>query len=435
MRKILLFALPVLLGNLFQQMYNMADTIIVGRFLGEDALAAVGSTGSIVYFVIGFTSGLTQGFSVLISRAVGARDQAQLRRLIGHAVSLTGVISAVLTVPTVLLSRQILIGMHVPESILEMAHGYLRIVFLGILCTMGYNVAASMLRAMGDSRTPLYFLVFSSVLNVGLDIFFLVVFRLGTAGVSLATLLSQGVSALLCFSYVFRNYRHLGLSGQDFRLNPKQTARMLAAGIPMALNQSIIATGIMTLQAGVNTFGPSIMASFAACSKIENLLSQPAIALSSGVTTFCGQNLGARRFDRIYRGVHQALAVGMLLGILGILFYYTCADTMIGFFVSDPSQELLAYARQYLHTTAWFLPVLAWIFLLRNSLVGLGHGLASMLGGLMELICRTLSVHFLLPVLAYRCICLTNPITWVLTVVVFFVIFLRWEIRQKRTTF
>lgn len=429
---LLLFSLPVLLGNVFQQLYNMADTVIVGRFLGEDALAAVGSTGSIVFMVIGFTFGLTEGFSVLVAQAVGARQQDDLRKLVARAMLLTLLTSAVFTLPTVLLCRQILTAMRTPENILADADRYMRIIFCGILCTMAYNVAASILRAMGDSRTPLYFLILSSLLNIGLDIVFILYGNMGVAGVAVATVLAQGICAVLCFAFMFHAYPYLRPFRGDFRPEARQLLRMLRTGIPMAVNQSIIAAGVMIVQVGINGFGSTVVAAFAAASKIENLAVQPMGALSAAISTFCGQNYGAQKFDRIYKGVRSSMIIGTILGILGIGFYYLAADQMIRLFVSDPSPELMDYARKYLFTAVWFLPPLAWIFLLRNALVGLGNGMVSLLGGILELVCRILCIRFLLPVAGFWCVRLVNPITWTATGILFGVLYLRWEKLQKK---
>ncbi len=431
-KSILLFSVPVLLGTLFQQLYNMTDTFIVGRFLGENALAAVGSTGSTVYLVIGFTSGLTQGFGILVSQAFGARNQNEIKKLLSHALSLTLIISLSITLPAVLLCKQILIMLNTPEDILPLSHSYLSLIFSGILCTMSYNVLASVLRAMGDSKTPLYFLIFSSFLNIGLDTFFIVVSSLGTAGVALATVISQGISAILCFSYLLRSYPHLRLKRDDFKLEGKLILRMLRTGIPMAVNQSIIAVGIMIVQSGINTFGPAVIAAYTAASKVENLTSQPMIALSSGISTYCGQNYGAHKFERIYMGMRRAVAMGAALGIIGILFYFCAANSIVRLFVSNPSAELLDYAEKYLFTTVWFLPALAWIFLFRNALVGLGKGVVSMLGGLLELLCRSLCIRFLLPAAGFWCIRLINPITWAAACALFLSLYFRWEYHQKK---
>ena len=213
---ILLFSIPVLLGNLFQQLYNMVDTVIVGRYLGEEALAAVGSTGSLMFLVLGFANGMAQGFGVMVSHAFGAKDFRLLKHYTALSLVLTAVISAVLTVPTVAASRLLLAWMHTPENIMNMADAYIRVIFAGIILTMAYNVLSGILRGIGDSRTPLYFLMLSSVLNIALDLFFIVVVPLGTAGAALATVIAQGISAVLCLIYMFRKYEILRTSRKDY---------------------------------------------------------------------------------------------------------------------------------------------------------------------------------------------------------------------------
>ena len=260
MKIILLFSLPVLLGNLFQQFYNMVDTVIVGQYLGEDALAAVGSTGCLMFLVLGFANGIAQGFGVMVSHAFGAKDMKLLRHCVALSLLLTVVISMILTVPTVAFSRQLLLWLNTPENILTLANRYIRVIFAGIFATMAYNVASGILRGIGDSRTPLYFLILSSGLNIFLDIFLIVVVKLGTAGAAYATVISQAVSAVLCFIVMFRKYDILRTTREDYYCDFHEIRRMLSVGIPMALNYSITAIGTMILQSAVNVFGSSVVA-------------------------------------------------------------------------------------------------------------------------------------------------------------------------------
>ena len=430
-KTIFFFSVPVLLGTLFQQIYNMADTIIVGQFLGEDALAAVGATGSTVYLVIGFASGLTQGCGILVSQAFGGHRLNELKKVVGTALLLTVVFSVILTIPTVSFSRQILLALHTPSNVLLYAHEYLRVIFGGILCTMAYNIAASILRSLGDSRTPLYFLILSSFLNIVLDIFFIATLHMGTAGAAWATVLSQGISALLCFWYMFHNYNNLRLSIRDLYPDPYRILCMIQSGIPMALNQTVTAFGIMILQSGINQFGSSVMAAYTAASKLESLVMQPMIALGSGISTYCAQNIGARKTKRIFVGVRSTMLLSLGAAILGMALYGIASKAILRIFLSDPSSEMVHYALQYLYTSVWFLLFLAWIFLFRNALVGLGNGLVTIIGGVAELLCRFLCIHFLLQPFGFWCICLTNPITWIVACSLFCGFYFRWEHQQK----
>lgn len=339
-KTIFFFSVPVLLGTLFQQIYNMADTIIVGQFLGEDALAAVGATGSTVYLVIGFASGLTQGCGILVSQAFGGHRLKELKKVVGTALLLTVVFSVILTIPTVSFSRQILLALHTPSNVLLYAHEYLRVIFGGILCTMAYNIAASILRSLGDSRTPLYFLILSSFLNIVLDIFFIATLHMGTAGAAWATVLSQGISALLCFWYMFHNYNNLRLSIRDLYPDPYRILCMIQSGIPMALNQTVTAFGIMILQSGINQFGSSVMAAYTAASKLESLVMQPMIALGSGISTYCAQNIGARKTKRIFVGVRSTMLLSLGAAILGMALYGIASKAILRIFLSDPSPEM-----------------------------------------------------------------------------------------------
>ena len=306
MKIILLFSLPVLLGNLFQQFYNMVDTVIVGQYLGEDALAAVGSTGCLMFLVLGFANGIAQGFGVMVSHAFGAKDMKLLRHCVALSLLLTVVISIILTVPTVAFSRQLLLWLNTPENIITLANGYIRVIFAGIFATMAYNVASGILRGIGDSRTPLYFLILSSGLNIFLDIFLIVVVKLGTAGAAYATVLSQAVSAVLCFIVMFRKHDILRTTREDYYCDFHEIRRMLSVGIPMALNYSITAIGTMILQSAVNVFGSSVVAAFTAASKVSNIATQTMPTLGTAMATYCGQNLGAGKYDRIFRGMKDA---------------------------------------------------------------------------------------------------------------------------------
>lgn len=328
LRMILLFSVPVLLGNIFQQFYNMVDTIIVGQYLGEDALAAVGSTGCLMFLVLGFANGIAQGFGVMVSHAFGAKDFKLLKHYVALSLILTAIVSLLLTIPTVAASRQFLILMKTPDNILGLADSYIKVIFAGILLTMSYNVAAGILRGIGDSKTPLYFLILSSFLNIVLDLFLIVVVKLGTAGAAYATIIAQGVSALLCFIYMFRKFDILKTSREDYYLDGYGVFNMLSIGIPMALNYSITAIGTMILQGAVNIFGSSVVAAFTAASKVENLSTQTMPTLGTAIATYCGQNLGAGKYKRIYEGMRKDFSSAFLSRLLPLPSAYS-ADVLL----------------------------------------------------------------------------------------------------------
>lgn len=424
---ILLFSIPVLLGNLFQQFYNMVDAIIVGQYLGEDALAAVGSTGCLMFLVLGFANGIAQGFGVMVSHAYGAQDNDRLKHYVALALMLTVVISVVLTIPTVAGSKLLLVWMNTPENILTLANDYIQVIFAGIFLTMAYNVAAGILRGIGDSKTPLYFLILSSILNIVLDVFLIVVVKLGTAGAAYATIISQGVSAALCYIYMFRKFDVLKVSRKDFYMDFRGIANMLSIGIPMALNYSITAIGTMIFQSAVNVFGSSVVAAYTAASKVSNIATQTMPTLGTAMATYCGQNLGAGRYDRIFKGMRQGFYLCFFAAGIAAAICCLGGRFVVSWFISNPTEEVYSYAMQYLYTVSWFMLPLAWIFVYRNGLQGLNQGFVPMLSGVVELVSRYIVILFCAEPFGYAGVCFADPAAWVSTGVLLLVTYLWWK--------
>lgn len=433
MKIILLFSIPVLMGNLFQQFYNMVDTIIVGQYLGSDALAAVGSTGCLMFLVLGFANGIAQGFGVMVSHAFGAKNEKLLKHYVALAIMLTVIVSTILTIPTVLASKQFLIWMNTPDNILGMADAYIKVIFAGIFCTMSYNVASGLLRSIGDSKTPLYFLIFSSVLNIILDIFFIVVVKTGTAGAAYATVISQGISALLCFIVMFRKYDILRTKRDDYYMDLNGVSHMLCIGIQMALNYSITAIGTMIFQASVNVFGSQVVAAFTAASKVNNIATQTMPTLGTAAATYCGQNLGAGKYERIFKGMKACfwICIGCALSAAAINCFV--GPHMIGWFIKSPTATDIDYAMRYLYIASVFMLPLAWIFAYRNGLQGLNRGLVPMLSGVMELAARAIAIAILAKPFGYTGVCYADPAAWVSTGILLIVTYYVWEWRTKRT--
>ena len=428
---IVLFSIPVLLGNLFQQFYNMVDTIIVGRYLGEDALAAVGSTGCLMFLVLGFANGIAQGFGVMVSHAFGAKDYRLLKHYVALSLMLTVIVSILLTIPTVVASRQLLIWMHTPDNILSLADNYIKVIFAGIFLTMFYNVVSGILRGIGDSKTPLYFLIFSSFLNILLDVVLIVGAKLGTAGAAYATIISQGVSAVLCFFYMYKKFDILRTARDDYYLDWRGILNMLSIGIPMALNYSITAIGTMIMQSAVNVFGSSVVAAFTAASKVTNIATQTMPTLGTAMATYCGQNLGAGKYDRIFDGMKKGFFICLGISAIAALICMCGGRFIVSWFVSNPSEEIFTYAMQYLTIASWFFLPLAVIFLYRNGLQGLNEGLIPMLSGIVEMFCR-LAVIVLVPKSAgFFGVCFADPAAWVGAGVPLIITYLLWE-RKKR---
>lgn len=427
MKIILLFSIPVLLGNLFQQFYNMVDTVIVGQYLGEDALAAVGSTGCIMFLVLGFANGIAQGFGVMVSHAFGAKDFKRLQHYVALSLMLTAIVSAVLSVITVIGSRQLLLWLNTPENIVGLADSYIRVIFGGILCTMAYNVASGILRGIGDSKTPLYFLIFSSALNIVLDIFLIVVVKMGTAGAAYATVISQGVAAVLCFIVMFRKHDILRTSREDYYWDNQGILRMLSIGIPMALNYSITAIGTMILQSAVNVFGSSTVAAFTAASKVSSIATQTFPTLGTAMATYCGQNLGAGKYKRIYQGMRQAFYLCFVAAAIAALTCCCAGPFMLKWFISNPSTETMSAAMQYLYAISGFMIPLGWIFIYRNGLQGLDHGFIPMLSGVVELVSRFAVIAVAAKPCGYLGVCFADPAAWLVTGIMLLIAYLVWK--------
>lgn len=429
---ILLFSIPVLLGNLFQQFYNMVDAIIVGQYLGEDALAAVGSTGCLMFLVLGFANGIAQGFGVMVSHAYGAQDNDRLKHYVALALMLTVVISVVLTIPTVAGSKLLLVWMNTPENILTLANDYIQVIFAGIFLTMAYNVAAGILRGIGDSKTPLYFLILSSILNIVLDVFLIVVVKLGTAGAAYATIISQGVSAALCYIYMFRKFDVLKVSRKDFYMDFRGIANMLSIGIPMALNYSITAIGTMIFQSAVNVFGSSVVAAYTAASKVSNIATQTMPTLGTAMATYCGQNLGAAKYDRIYAGMKKGFMLCVVASLAGAALCLLGGRFIVSWFVSNPSEDIFTYAMQYLTVASIFYLPLAMIFLYRNALQGLNEGFIPMLSGVIELVCRFAVIIFVPASAGFVGVCFADPAAWVGAGIPLWITYLIWQKKTKK---
>ena len=424
---ILLFSIPVLLGNLFQQFYNMVDTIIVGRYLGEEALAAVGSTGCLMFLVLGFANGIAQGFGVMVSHSYGARDHKLLKHYVALSLILTVIISTILTVITVAGAKQLLLWMNTPANIFDLAHSYIQVIFAGIFLTMAYNVASGILRGIGDSKTPLYFLILSSVLNIVLDIVLIVYIPLGTAGAAYATIISQGFSALLCFIYMFKHFDILKLERNDIYLDFNGVKNMLSVGVPMALNYSVTAIGVVIFQSAVNVFGSSIVAAYTAASKVCNISTQTMPTLGTAMATYCAQNLGAGKYDRIFAGMKQAFYLCFAATAIAAGICIFGGRFIVGWFISNPTEEILSYAMKYLYIISWFMLPLAWIFVYRNALQGLGEGFIPMISGLVELLSRYFVILFFAKPFGYEGVCYADPAAWVTTGILLIITYFHWK--------
>lgn len=410
------FSLPLLVGMIFQQLYSMADTVIVGNTLGVQALAAVGSTGSLSFLVLGFAQGLTNGFTVITAQRFGANDTEGVRRSVATLITLSCLSTLVITILSVSCTRPLLELMDTPPDIIDDAYRYIVIIFAGIAASVFYNMLASILRALGDSRTPLLFLIIASVLNVGLDFLFILVFQMGVAGASTATILAQVFSGVLCLIYMLRRFPILRLKKQDWKLDGRFAWSHLRIGLPMAFQFSIIAIGCMTLQSALNDFGSTAVASYTASSRIENIVSQPLNAFGVAMATYAAQNYGAGKTHRIREGVRACTILSLSFaiggGLLAMLFGGTLTRLFVGSSEPETLVEVIDKAQIYLNILAVFLPVLGLLHIYRNVLQGIGKGLVPMLAGVSEMVMRAIVAFVVAAYFGYTGACFANAAAW-----------------------
>ena len=415
-RLILMFSLPLLLGNLFQQFYTIVDAMIVGRMLGVDALAAVGSTGPMSFLALGFIMGITGGSSVVIAQRFGAGDRDGVRRAVAMSIYAGAAVTVFLTAVCMLAAGPILRLMNAPQEVFGTAYRYIQIIYAGVAATCFYNLLASILRALGDSRTPLYFLIVSSVLNIILDVVF-IEFGWGVEGTALATVLSQAVSGLLCLVYMAKKFPFLKLQKGDWSLEWGILRSTFKIGIPMALQFWIITVGIMILQGAVNVFGAKTIAAYAAASKVEQFACQPMVTLGMTMATYTGQNIGAGRLDRVRSGMRKSILLSVVFcvasGVLVILF----GGFLVGLFLKEYDAEVIAIGRQYLNTLSVFFCALGLLYLYRNALQGLGEGLMPMLAGLSETVVRIFMAFVVAKQLGFLAVCLASPVSWIVSTI------------------
>ena len=413
MRIILSFTFPIFLGNVFQQFYNMADAVIVGKFVGTGALAAVGSTGTIMFLIYGFVVGMTAGFTVLTAQKFGAGDMRAMRKTVSGACILSLIIGVILTAAFMLLMKPWLELMNTPDDIFGDAYSYIMIISAGILAQMLYNLLASILRALGNSRVPLYFLILSALLNIVLDLVLIIFFHMGTAGAAVATVISQGVSGLLCMAYIVKEVPILRMCREDWHLSGSLLGIQLRIGIPMALQYSITAIGSVILQASVNTLGSMAVAAVTAGTKISNFMCCPFDALGSTMATYGGQNVGARKLDRVDAGLRTGCIIGCVYAIAAFVFLWFFGKWIILLFVDAGEADILHNTQVFLLTYSAFYIPLVFVNAVRFMIQGLGYSKLAVVAGVCEMAARSLVGFFLVPIFGYQAVCFASPAAWI----------------------
>jgi len=407
------FTIPMFIGNIFQQLYNMVDAIVVGRFIGPQALAAVGTSFPVIFLLVAVVLGLSMGSGVVISQYFGAKDEEKTRRAISTALTFQIVLALVMSVVGVVLSRPLLLLLGTPEAILGDATSYMQIFFGGVVFMFAYNALAGILRSLGDSKTPLYFLIVSTLVNVVLNIYFVVVLKWGVPGVAWATVISQGVSSLLSLLYIYYKVPYLKFLAKQWVFDRAIFATMVKIGIPSSIQQGIASVGMMFVQALVNSFGPTTMAAFAAAGRMDSFAMMPIMNLGMAVATYTGQNIGAGRFDRISQGVRATLAMVIVSTVLITLLVLTAGPYLIQIFVTDAEVEVIAQGVDYLRTVSLFYVIFGVLMVLNGVLRGAGDALIPLFTSLASLVVRVGAAYWLTTTaLGYRGIWWSIPIGW-----------------------
>ncbi len=441
MRLILGFMLPLLLGMLFQQFYNMVDTIVVGQYLGVNALAGVGSTGSINFLVLGFVIGVCAGFAIPVAQKFGSKDYDALRKYVGNTIWLSVLFAALLTVATCLLCSNILHWMKTPDKVFSEAYEYIFVIFLGIPVTFLYNILSGIIRSLGDSKTPVIFLIISSILNIALDVFMIVVLKMGVSGAGWATVISQLVSGLLCLIYMAKRFEILRLKKDDLKPEWYYIGRLCAAGLPMGLQYSITAIGSILLQTAVNGLGPSYMAAVTAGNKVSQLLCCPIDAMGSTMATYGGQNIGAGKIERVKKGLLDCSLLGICWSVMALGIAALFGGNLAMLFVNKNDvqsaadiPQILSFARQFLVINASFYIPLAFVNIVRFLIQGMGFSQIAVYAGVFELAARGLFGLWLVPVLGYNAVCFANPTAWILADLFLFPTYFACYRKLKRRT-
>ena len=418
LKLILIFSIPLLIGNIFQQLYNIADLVIVGRLLGVEAFASVGATAPLFFLITFIIVGLTNGFAVITGQRYGAKNYDGVKNSVVISTILSFGVSLLFTIFCTLLMHPVLHMLNVPENIYHNAYWYTEIIVLGLVATTFYNLLASLIRALGDSKTPLYFLIIASIVNIFLALFFIKYLHLGVAGSAVAVILSQAISVLLCLIYVKKKFTILCLKKQDWKIkfdtNFKNSAlEHLKVGIPMSLQFSIIGIGIIVIQSVCNTFGSDVIAAVTAALRIEQIATLPMLSFGVALSSFVAQNFGAKKFRRIRTAVVQMSILSIILSILMAILMRFFGAEIIREFIGTATKEVIEISHQYLLIATIFYVFLSQIFIYRNALQGMGETIFPLIASIAELIMRTFAAIYLAMKFGYIGMFYSGPIAWV----------------------
>ena len=406
------FAIPMFLGLLFQQFYSMVDTLIVGKFLGVNPLAGVGSTSSLNFMVLGFCMGVCNGFAIPVAQMFGAKEEHRLRRYVTNGAWLCIVFSIVMTLVVVAVCRPVLVLMQTPEEIFEYAYVYIVIVFWGIPCTFLYNILAAIIRSLGDSKTPVIFLAISSGINIVLDLVFVLAFDMGVEGPAIATVLAQGISGIICLFYMYRNFPVLHASRDEWKPELHYMGKLCFIGIPMGLQYSITAIGSLVLQTAVNGLGAMVVAGVTAAQKINMFISCPIESLGQTMAPYAGQNMGAEKYDRIGKGLKSAVGMGFAVSVLCFVLAIFFGKQLTMLFVDASETTIISYSYQFLLYCTGGYCLLTLVNTVRFTIQGMGFSVFAILSGIMEMIARILAATVVVQMIGFAGTCLAHPMAW-----------------------
>ncbi|WP_338209197.1 MATE family efflux transporter [Lactiplantibacillus paraxiangfangensis] len=407
------FTIPLLIGNIFQQFYSLSDTLIVGQTLGVKALAAVGSTGSVQFLIIGFAQGLTAGLSILTAQYFGAKDYKGVRRSFAISIVVSLIVGIILTILSMFFVDHILVLMQTPPDIMNDARTFLQIMLGGMLAPIAFNLLSNIIRALGDSRTPLWFLIISSLINIGLELLFILGFHWGIAGAGWATILAQLIATVMCLVYIIVKVPILHIGRRHFKLVWSEVKAHLNVGLPMAFQMSIIAIGTIVLQAALNSLGTNSVAATTAAQKIDQVATQPLMSFGVTMATFAAQNFGAHKYERIIKGVKQTMWLSGSFSVAAGLIEIIWGKQLVGLFVGHQDMAVLNLSQTYFNIIGSTYIFLSMLFIMRNTLQGLGRSAIPTLAGAAELFMRVFAALILVRLLAYPGACMSEPLAWI----------------------
>lgn len=416
-KQIMLFSIPIFWGNVFQLLYSLVDTKIVGSTLGTEALAAVGSVSTLHTLMTGFLNGLTLGFSLITAMCFGAKNRKRLKKTFAAAISLGVLTTLALVLMLMIFLHPVLNLLHVPQVQFEMAYAYISVLIIGLFATLFYNLCANTLRAIGDALTPLIFLIVATVGNIGLDYLFILGFQMGVQGAAYATVLAQLLSVVLCLIRIFRKFPILHIQKEDFRFDRELMAEMYKSGLSMGLMSCLVGIGTILLQSAINTLGTTVIVAHTAARKVFELVSLPNSVLGSAMATYCGQNYGARRFDRIRQGIRASLIIAAVWAVVVFLICHTIEGKLIQFVASTTNPDVIYWGSTYLKVDMSFIVICGVIVILRNSMQGFGDRVIPVFSSCIELAGKIIFAFVFAPMFAYWGIIWAEPMVWIAMVI------------------